>query len=118
MHRGWSDIDWWDYAAQNSRRAVILLTEMRDKGHGISVPGENPSIQGVSLDGAGREEWKAMLDDMIFFHQCIAGQYKEDHGKFGILPSENYHEIKSPDAKRRYARGKYLYFKMYESLWD
>ena len=114
---GYDEFDWWEYASQNSTRAVKLLTILRDLGHGIwpgvsPVPSLGQSIQGVSLDGSGREGTKAILDDMIFFHTVVASLPMPGQDKY-----YEFYDL-SPADKHRYRRGKYYYFRYYESLWD
>lgn len=101
---GYDECDWWEYHSTNSERAVKLLALLRDKGHGC--PGSlcmHDSSEGCECRPF--ERWRSMLDDMIFFHKVCAG---DTLSRMDL----------SDEEKHRYRRGKYYYFKYYESLWD
>jgi hypothetical protein len=116
-----------------SRIAVKHLAQMHDRGHGIKLGGTDINVQGVSFDGEGRDEWKAMLADMIFFHQVASGQLEprtkvisdslkkilgEDAPTSGtIMHIPEFNDLDVTE-QRRYRRGKFYYFKYFEHLWD
>lgn len=128
LRHGYDPNEWWQHYYAVSRIAIKHLEDLRDKGHGIKSTG-NAHIQGVSLDGEGRDEWKAMLDDMIFFHRIAADEYEPRTitytPGFGKRKGQPTSFERSPefgdltkDEQARYRRGKFFYFKYFEQLWD
>ncbi len=101
----YDELDWWEYYSQSSRRAVNLLTLLRDRGHGY--PGSLcPCESHCSCDSNVKvAEWHSILDDMIFFHQVCAGDVTS---KFNLSQSE----------KERFEKGRQSYANYYEALWD
>lgn len=140
--RGYADVDWFSYEAENSRRAVKLLALLRDDKYN----GYPTSIQTCDFDHQCSEEeragytskWRSMIDDMIFFHKCIAGCERPESERFtttvdvtkgsvwqtlcpdGILHHNSYdsHTFKDEKEQRRFRRGKYYYFRYYTCLWS
>jgi hypothetical protein len=120
----YDECDWWEYASNNSRRAVTLLSLLRERHHGFKCmrDGEHDC-----WDGECQRLWDEALDDMIFFHKCVAGQYEEPsasvygrgkkRGQPIYLP-EFGDMIKDPKKSAQYLRGKRAYIDNYEGLWD
>lgn len=107
--RGYDESDWWEYYSNASERAVKLLTLLRDRGTGYKKICACDSFE-CACDNA--KLWKEALSDMIFFHSVCAGLVEGCGGT--ICDFDNLTE----EAQRRYRRGKYLYVKHYEGLWD
>ena len=104
--RGYADFDVWEYASQNSRRAVKLLTEFKKlkyNSHPVGIP--TCTCFGEENSDAVNAHWLSMVDDMIFFHRVVCSD-------------EISHHSLSEEGLRRYRRGKFYYFRYYEGLWN
>lgn len=122
--RGYAGVDWWEYYHENSRRAVKLLTLLKEKGHGIKEEGGYAMAQAIYWPGLykddpesekahsdARDVWHAKLDDMIFFHKVHAGMYERD-GK--EIDAYDLNETE----KARFDKGGQFYLSYYGQLWD
>jgi hypothetical protein len=104
---GYDESDWWEYYSNNSERAVVLLTLLRDKGHGY--PGglcDCPGPEDCHCDSNTKmAQWRAILDDMIFFHRICCGD------------TSARMDLSGPELER-FEAGRKAYCDYYENLWD
>jgi len=126
--RGYDDLDKWNAAWLIARKAVPVLKDMRDnfKGTSIRYHTENRHGEIIELshdevfgrckepgfehpDALTEEQWKAVLDDIIF-----AFQWQIDFDSFDGSVSED--EFKK--GNKRQKRGLKLFSIYYNNLWD
>ena len=128
MFRGYDDLDKWNAAWYIARKAVPVLTAMRNSFHGTSLKWHREDrfgdIQLLTKDEvyAGSKEpdykgppafteneWCAILDDIIFAFQWQTDSDRTDR----IMSDKEMHE---GDARQK--RGLQLFSIYYNSLWD
>jgi hypothetical protein len=112
---GYDEYDWWQYYSNNSKRAVTLLTLLKNKGNGFVCM--RPRIEHDCWDGICEEKWNAALEDMIFYHSVLAGRYEEVNERGISMTCQLGFKIKNPGKKAQFIRGKLAYFRYYEHLW-
>lgn len=122
LTRGYADNEIWSLSCTISRFVIPRLKALRENTHGW--PSNACGNCGGGLNGedhqdwckskmerdehgfATFEEWISAIDDMIYFHECVAG---EDGSDEDIEP-----EI---DIERK-KRGKKYFGEYFEALWD
>jgi len=124
LFRGFDDLDKWNAAWYIARKAVPVLKAMRDNFHGTSIKWHREdrfgNIVKLSYDEVfGNEneepnaftedEWRAVLDDIIF-----AFQWQIDFDS--LDGSVNNEELKAGDKRQN--RGLKLFSIYYKNLWD
>jgi len=128
LFRGYDDLDKWNAAWYIARKAVPVLTAMRNSFHGTSIKWHREdrfgNIELLTTDEvyAGSKEptytgpaafteneWCAILDDIIF-----AFQWQIDFDTHDGTVSDK--EYKQGDARQK--RGLQLFSIYYRSLWD
>ena len=126
--RGYDDLDKWNAAWYIARKAVPVLTAMRNSFHGTSIKWHTEDRFGVihprtadevfagseAPDYAGpvaftENEWCAILDDIIF-----AFQWQTDSDKLDYALNDK--ELKQGAARQK--RGLQLFSIYYNNLWD
>ena len=126
--RGYSDLDKWNAAWYIARKAVPVLTAMRNSFHGTSVKWHREdrfgNIEALTLDEvyAGstepgyegpnaftEDEWRAILDDIIF-----AFQWQIELDAYKDIRDEE--DFKSNEKRQK--RGLQLFSIYYKNLWD
>jgi len=129
--RGYDDLDKWNAAWYIARKAIPVLSAMKDNCVGTSVKWHREDRFGniVELskeevfvnDGAPasftEEEWNAILDDIIYAFQFTldsdSDTFYEGEGLF-----INYSQEKYEAAFKRHKRGLKLFSIYYMNLWD
>lgn len=123
--RGFDDLDKWNAAWYIARKAVPVLTAMRNSFHGTSIKWHREdrfgNIKELSQeevfvdDGAPaaftEDEWRAILDDIIYSFKFILDQ---DEGVY----LENFTQEKYEQDKKRHKRGLKLFSIYFMNLWD
>ena len=135
LHKGYAPYEVYNYASENSKRAVILLTELR-KCEFLGCPAnwgckeclnfdtDTSRIQTIRTESWNCEcnkfeRWKEAIDDMIFYHKCVAGQYEEYDDSFcRMLIADDPIVMKNKESIKRFRKGRYYYFRWYSALWD
>lgn len=118
--RGYSDSDCWNVAWFIARKAVPPLQKMRDNFMGTPIRrhvenrhGEIQELKTVSVgneaDMLSEEQWRDVLDDMIFAFQW---PLRMD------LPDFDHNSQHVNDGMRRQKRGLKLFSIYYNDLWD
>jgi len=129
--RGFDDLDKWNAAWYIARKAIPVLKAMKDNSHGTSVKWHREDRFGniveltkdeVFIDGEephffNEDEWKAILDDIIYAFQFPLDTDNAvfDEGK-GLFV--NYNQEKYDAAYKRHKRGLKLFSIYYMNLWD
>ena len=129
--RGYDDLDKWNAAWYIARKAIPVLSAMRDKCVGTSVKWHREdrfgnivelSKEEVFVDDGSpafftEDEWKAILDDIIYAFQFTLDSdgetFYEGDGLF-----INYSQEKYEAAFKRHKRGLKLFSIYYMNLWD
>ena len=129
--RGYDDLDKWNAAWYIARKAIPVLTAMRNSFHGTSIKWHREDRFGNIIeltkdevyvdDGAPpaftEDEWRAILDDIIY-----AFQFPLDTDSYTFNDEEglfvNYSQEKYEAAYKRYKRGLKLFSIYYMNLWD
>jgi len=119
--RGYDDLDKWNAAWYIARKAIPVLKAMRDNFHGTSLKWHREDRFGniieLTRDEAfaedppnafTEEEWRTVLDDIIFAFQFILDQ---DEG-----PADTQEQYEA--AHKRHKRGLKLFSIYYMNLWD
>jgi len=120
--RGFDDLDKWNAAWYIARKAIPVLTAMRNNFHGTSVRWHTEdrfgSIRELTHDevfaddtvpdSLSEDEWRAVLDDIIYAFQFILNQ---DDDEF-------YQEKTYLAKKKRHQRGMKLFSIYILNLWD
>lgn len=129
--RGFDDLDKWNAAWYISRKAIPVLTAMRNSFHGTSIRWHREDRFGNIIEltkdevfigdnipeSLNEEEWKAILDDIIYAFQFpldTDGETFEDgEGLFANFSEEKYNA-----ALKRHKRGLKLFSIYFMNLWD
>lgn len=119
--RGYDDLDKWNAAWFIARKAIPVLTEMRNNFKGTSVRWHTEDRFGnikeltheevfadTVPDSLTEEEWRNVLDDIIFAFQFILNQDID----------EEFSEEKYLEEKKRHKRGMKLFSIYIMNLWD
>ena len=123
--RGYDDLDKWNAAWYIARKAIPVLTAMRNKFHGTSVRWHREDRFGNIIEltkeevfvddnipqSLNEDEWRSVLDDIIF-----AFQYTLDLDNGDAF--ENYSQEKYELGLKRQKRGLKLFSIYYMNLWD
>lgn len=123
--RGFDDLDKWNAGWYIARKAIPVLTAMRNSFHGTSVRWHREdrfgNIVELSKDeifvddnipqSLNEEEWRAVLDDIIF-----AFQYTLDLDNGDAY--DNYSQENYEKGLKRQKRGLKLFSIYYMNLWD
>jgi hypothetical protein len=124
LFRGYDDLDKWNAAWYIARKAVPVLKAMRENFHGTSIKWHREDRFGniVRLthdevfgdkneepNAFTEDEWRAVLDDIIFAFQWQIDFDSPDG-------SVNDREFKAGD--KRQSRGLKLFSIYYRNLWD
>jgi hypothetical protein len=121
--RGYDDLDQWNAAWYIARKAIPVLTAMRNKFVGTSLKWHREDRFGdiieltrdeVFTDGEEpaaftEDEWRAILDDIIYSFKFILD---EDE------PVQDYSEDEYNRRFAKYKRGLKLFSIYYMNLWD
>lgn len=118
--KGYARYDVWNYAGNNSKRAVKLLTELKAIKLGCPLWHADPE---TGKDVVEEELWNSYLEDMIFYHKVVAGLPRPPEAQYSTLKFKITHSWYEqynllPEEKARYRRGKYYYYKYYDNLAD
>lgn len=123
--RGYDDLDKWNAAWFIARKAIPVLTAMRNSFKGTSVKWHREDRFGNIIelskeevfvdDGApeslSEDEWRSILDDIIY-----AFQYTLDLDCGDAF--DNYSQEKYENGLKRQKRGLKLFSIYYMNLWD
>jgi hypothetical protein len=124
LFRGYDDLDTWNAAWYIARKAIPVLKAMRNKFHGTSIKWHREdrfgNIVKLSYDEVfgnkneepnafTEEEWRAVLDDIIF-----AFQWQIDLDTY--CDSRDEQAFKA--GQKRQNRGLKLFSIYYKNLWD
>lgn len=123
LFRGYDDLDKWNVAWYIARKSIPVLKEMRNSFVGTSIKWHREdrfgNIEELTKDEAfaneepealSEDEWRAILDDIIFSFQFILD---EDDYDGEIFNEEIYNK-----RHARYKRGLRLFSIYYGNLWD
>jgi hypothetical protein len=133
---------WWNHDIEASRMAWRHLETMAKDGHGcpgrwgcekcLAYEGKPDTPSPWNCDCKPFDRWKEALLDMAFFHKVNAHEMPErkhsykssraigdrkDGETITYMAPPEFNDLSS-DEQRRYRRGKLLYFRWFESLWD
>ena len=129
--RGFDDLDKWNAAWFIARKAIPVLTAMRNEFRGTSIKWHREDRFGniieltkdeVFADGDiplafSEDEWRAILDEIIYSFQFLldtdSETFSNDEGR-----SVNYSQEKYDQALKRHKRGLKLFTIYYMNLWD
>jgi len=123
--RGYDDLDKWNAAWYIARKAIPVLTAMRNEFHGTSVRWHREDRFGNIVELArdevfvddgipqslNEDEWRSVLDDIIF-----AFKYTLDLDNGDAF--EDYSQEKYEEGLKRQKRGLKLFSIYYMNLWD
>lgn len=123
--RGYDDLDKWNAAWFIARKAIPVLTAMRNSFHGTSVRWHREDRFGniieltkdeVFVDGEfplslNEDEWRSVLDDIIFAFQYTLNLDNED-------AYEGIKKELTESGLKRHKRGLKLFSIYYMNLWD
>jgi hypothetical protein len=123
LTRGYDDLDKWNAAWYIARKAIPVLKAMRDKFHGTSIKWHREDrfgdlieltqdeafVEGEEPVSFTEEEWRAILDDIIF-----AFQWQIDFDSLDGTVNDD--EVKR--GNKRQKRGLKLFSIYYRNLWD
>ena len=123
LFRGYDDLDKWNAAWYIARKSIPVLKAMRDKFHGTSLKWHREDrfgnlieltqdevfVEGEEPASFTEDEWRAILDDIIF-----AFQWQIDFDSFdGTVDDKEYKQ-----GMKRQKRGLKLFAIYFNSLWD
>jgi len=114
---GYNETDPWNVAWYIARKALPPLKHMRNNFHGTSIRYHedkkngtvvelNNVVPGPNLESLTEQEWRDVLDDIIFAFEY---QIKSDHPDF---------DYKDNRGMKRQKRGLKLFSIYYNNLWD
>lgn len=120
--RGYDDLDRWNAAWYIARKSIPVLTAMRNNFHGTSVRWHTEDRFGNVIeltqdqvfhddnipDSLSEDEWRAVLDDIIFAFQFVL-----DEDCVDVFNAEAYEA-----SKKRHKRGLKLLSIYFLNLWD
>lgn len=123
--RGFDDLDKWNAAWYIARKAIPVLTAMRNSFHGTSIKWHREDRFGNITELTREEvfhddeippaftenEWCEIIDDIIF-----AFQYTLDLDL--TYPENNFSEDIQLKREKRFKRGMKLFSIYYQNLWD
>lgn len=123
IFRGYDDLDKWNAAWYIARKAIPVLTEMRNNFKGTSIKRHREDrfnnivelsrdeicSNGEFPDSLTEEEWRAVLDEIIFAFQFTLNLDVFD----GEFNEEEYNK-----NYKRQRRGLKLFSIYYDNLWD
>jgi len=121
--RGFDDLDKWNAAWYIARKAIPVLTAMRNEFHGTSIKWHREDRFGNIIeltkeevfvnDGAPpaftEDEWRAILDNIIFAFQFILDNDAIDR---------EFNEEEYNKNLKQHKRGLKLFSIYYMNLWD
>lgn len=121
--RGYDDLDKWNAAWYIARKSIPVLNAMRNNFVGTSLKwhredrfGEIVELTKEEVYGSGEEpvsftedEWRQILDDIIFAFQFTLDQ---------DIPEKEFNEDKYNRRYKKYKRGLKLFSIYYGNLWD
>jgi len=124
LYRGYDDLDKWNAAWYIARKAIPVLTAMRNSFHGTSLRWHREDRFGNIIELTHEEvfadsepvtltedEWCEVIDDIIYAFKFILDQDDVDSQY-----SFNLEEYE--DNKKRHKRGLKLFSIYYMNLWD
>jgi len=119
--RGYDDLDKWNAAWYIARKAIPVLTAMRNSFHGTSLRWHREDRFGEIIDltrdevfaqdppiSFTEDEWRAVLDDIIFAFQFTIDEDKRTE----------FNEKKYNNDYKRHKHGLKLFSIYYMNLWD
>jgi len=123
--RGFDDLDKWNAAWFIARKAIPVLTAMRNEFHGTSVKWHREDRFGNIIEltkdevfvddnipqSLDEDEWRAILDDIIF-----AFQYTLDLDNGDVF--KDYKQENYENGLKRQKRGLKLFSIYFMNLWD
>lgn len=129
--RGFDDLDKWNAAWFIARKAIPVLTAMRNEFHGTSIKWHREDRFGniieltkdeVFVDSEApqplsEDEWRGVLDDIIYSFKFVLDidneTFEKGEGVFVEYSQERYDA-----AHKRHKRGLKLFAIYYMNLWD
>jgi len=121
LFRGYDDLDQWNAAWYIARKAIPVLTAMRNKFMGTSIKWHREDRFGNIIEltkdevysdevptAFTEEEWRTILDDIIYGFEFILDQDKDKE-----FIEEEYNR-----NYKRHKRGLKLFSIYYMNLWD
>ena len=123
--RGYDDLDKWNAAWYIARKAIPVLTAMRNSFHGTSIKWHREDRFGNIIEltkdevfvdegtppAFTEDEWRAILDDIIY-----AFKFTLDNDSEELY--EKYSQEKYEENYKRHKRGLKLFSIYYMNLWD
>jgi hypothetical protein len=123
LFRGYDDLDKWNAAWYIARKSIPVLQAMRDKFHGTSLKWHREDrfgdiieltqdevfVEGEEPASFTEDEWRAILDDIIFAFQWQINFDSLD----GTVNDEEFKK-----GNKRQKRGLKLFSIYYNNLWD
>lgn len=125
LFRGYDDLDTWNAAWYIARKAIPVLTAMRNKFHGTSIKWHREDRHGNIIEltkdevfadndippAFTEDEWRAILDDIIYAFKFILDEDDEEIYK-------NYSQKRYEANRKRHKRGLRLFSIYFNNLWD
>ena len=123
LFRGYDDLDKWNAAWYIARKSIPVLKAMRDKFHGTSLKWHREDrfgnlieltqdevfVEGEEPASFTEDEWRAILDDIIF-----AFQWQIDFDSIDGTVGEREYRL----GMKRQKRGLKLFAIYFNCLWD
>ena len=123
LFRGFDDLDKWNAAWYIARKSIPVLKAMRDKFHGTSLKWHREDrfgnlieltqdevfVEGEEPASFTEDEWRAILDDIIF-----AFQWQIDFDSIDGTVGEREYRL----GMKRQKRGLKLFAIYFNCLWD
>lgn len=122
FYRGYDDLDKWNAAWYIARKAIPVLTAMRDSFHGTSLRWHREDRFGNIIEltheevfaesepvTLTEEEWRGIINEIIFSFQFILDQDN---------PGIEYNEDDYKKRHTKHKRGLKLFSIYYMNLWD
>lgn len=121
--RGYDDLDKWNAGWYIARKAIPVLKAFREKFYGTSLKWHREDrfgniveltkdevfINGEEPISLSEEEWRGVIDDIIFTFQFTLDQDE---------PDNKFNEDEFNARYKRYKRGLKLFSIYYGNLWD